>query len=202
MKNAGDHLELVHVLRHSFRPTQQLGQAIEQFVPPESEYSHSSIHIKSLGKISLDPVLNAQYVYAQQLINARSALETHKGHPLEITPDIKVRKVGETTLTILMGVKNKVALRALTRQTNAYLPGTVSEREDVSPDFSLYTRISSSVPITDAFQAEAEEQFRERYEQYNAAHLFSVIPDGIAGIDQFRRVANNTTAQPDVSLYE
>lgn len=188
MEDTRSSLELVHVLRHSFRPTEKFGEALEVFTPPESERPRSLFAIRSLSMLAIDAVGNANYEYSQQIAAARKALDTKQNLSFEISPDIEVRRVGDKALEIYMGVQNKKELFKLLQATQRYIPEGVPLRDQVSPSYALYTRVNSLAPIPLSFSDEAAEAFMQRYEDEGKKHLFSVLPEGLAGIDQYRQV--------------
>jgi hypothetical protein len=188
MEDTRQDLDLVHVLRHSFRPSTQLAHALEGFIPPGSERSRSFIEIKSLGMIALDAVKHAQYAYSQEIMDAQKTIEANRSHSFEVIPEIEVKKIGEKTLHILMGVQEKKLLYHLMRTTRQRIPEGVQLRDPESSEFSMYARIHSSIPITEEFRAEATERYNEMYQSMSGKHLFSVLPEGITGIDQFRQI--------------
>jgi hypothetical protein len=179
--------EMVHVLRHSFRPSEQLGKALEKFLPPESKRPPSLIEIKSLGMLALDAYLHADYTYTLQLIEARRVVEKSQRQPLAVIADIETRNVNENSIYILMGVQDSLAIDDLCQNTKNLLPDALSMRNNVDPKFSVFARINSTVPITAAFQAQAVEQYAEVYQQLGAKNLLNIFPKGISGKDQYVR---------------
>lgn len=180
---------LVHVLRHSFRPSDQLEKALENFLPPESKQPSSSFEIKSLSMLALDGYLHANHAYTIKLMEARKAVNTSKGRSLEIIPDIEIRNVNENTIDILMGVQSKLAMYAITRTTANLLKNeAIAVRDEADPKFSVFARINSTVPITVDFQEQALEQYSQVYQQLGPKHLMNILPEGISGKDQYVRV--------------
>ena len=178
--------ELVHVLRHSFRPSEQLGRALELFVPLESRRLQSSPEIKSLAMLALDGYSHANHAYTTDLIKARKAIENSPMRSFEITPDIDIRNINENNIDILLGVQNKLALYTLTRLTkNIFKTEASSGRDPADPMFSVFVRINSSVPITPEFQQEALEQYSQIYQQLAPKHLMSIHTQGVIGNDQW-----------------
>ena len=180
--------KLVHVLRHSFRPSEQLGAALENFLPPESKRLPSSLEIKSLGMLALDAYSHASHAYAVQLIEARKLVEKSHGQSWAVIPDIEIRNINENSIDILMGVQNKPAMYILSRNIKRLLPEAVSLRDNVDMKFSVFARINSSVPISAEFQAEAAEQYNETYRQLGSKYLLNIYPEGISGMDQYIRI--------------
>ena len=180
--------ELVHVLRHSFRPSEQLGRTLEKFIPPESKRPSSFVEIKSLGALALDGYLHGSHAYTLNLIEARRAIERSQGKSLEIIPDIEVKVVNDYTVDVLMGVQSKLAMYLLNRTTKRFLPDAVSLRDEADMKFSVFARMHSSVPISPYFKEEAIEQYNEDYEQFGTKHLFNILPVGISGKDQHLRI--------------
>ena len=184
MENSRQVPELVHVLRQSFRPSQQLEKALENFLPPESKRPASFIEIKSLGMLALDAYLHANNAYTLQLIEARKAVEKNQRQSLAVIPDIEMRDVNENCIDILMGVQNRPAMYVLDRNIRQLLPEAISIRDDAEAKFSVFARINSSVPISDAFKDQAAEQYAQTYQQLSSKHLLSIFPEGMSGSDQ------------------
>jgi len=180
--------ELVHVLRHSFRPSEQLGRALEFFLPPESKRPADFLQIKSLGMIAIDAYMHANYKYSNELIKARKKIDESQNRSLEMTPDVELRQVGEKSVDVLLGVRNKIALGAITLATKKYLPGGILMRDEADKKYSVFARINSSVPIKASFQADALEQYQETYDQIGSKHLMNILPQGLVGIDQHMRI--------------
>ena len=180
--------ELVHVLRHSFRPSEQLGRALEFFLPPESKRQTDSLQIKSLGIIAIDAYMHANYEYSNALIEARNQIDKSQNQSLEITHDVELRQVGEKSVDVLLGIRNKIALGALSLATSKYLSGGILMRDNVDKKYSVFARINASVPIDKGFQADALEQYRETYEQMGSKHLMNILPQGLVGMDQHLRI--------------
>jgi len=176
--------DLVHVLRHSFRPSDTLGNTLENFLPPESKRLSSSMEIKSLGMLALDGYLHANYKYSSQLIEARKAIEKSQNQSMAIIPDIKIRRVSDEVIDVLMGVENRMAMYLLTRTTRDSFTEAIPLRDKADTKFSVYARIRSSVPITDDFQHQAVEQYNEAYQEYAPRHLMNIVPEGIIGKTQ------------------
>ena len=180
---------LVHVLRHSFRPSDQLEKALENFLPPESKHPTSSFEIKSLSMLALDGYLHGSHAYTLKLMEARKAVNASKGRSLEIIPDIEIRDVNEHTIDILMGVQSKLAMYAITRTTANLLKNeAIAVRDNADPKFSVFARINSSVPITPDFQQQALQQYGQAYEEFGSKHLMSILPEDISGKDQHMRI--------------
>jgi hypothetical protein len=180
--------ELVHVLRHSFRPSEQLGRALSNFLPLESKRPTSFLEIKSLGMLALDAFSHASHAYTMQLIEARKAVEKSQGQSLAVIPDIEIRNVNENCIDILMGVQNRPAMYVLSRNTKHLLPEAISMRDNADPKFSVFARINSSVPITASLQAQAVDQFNDTYQQLGSKYLLNIFPEGISGKDQYVRM--------------
>jgi hypothetical protein len=180
--------ELVHVLRHSFRPSEQLGKALEFFLPPESKRPNNFLQIKSLGMIAIDAYMHANYKYSNELIEARKQIDKSQNQSLEITPDVDLRQVGDKSVDVLLGVRNKIALGAITLATKKYLPGGILMRDQADKKYAVFARINSSVPITARFQADSLEQYQEAYDQMGSKHLMNILPEGLIGMDQHLRI--------------
>jgi len=162
--------------------------ALENFLPPESKRLRNPIVIESLSAIALDAYLNANHKFTQQIINVRKEMEQNRRKSLAIIPDIEIRRVGEKTIDVLMGVQDIPSMYLLNRMTKILLPEGVSNRGTADEKFSVYARINSSVPITPDFQAQAIEQYDELYQQLAPKRLMSIFPEGINGRDQYIRI--------------
>jgi hypothetical protein len=185
MEAASTSFDLVHVLRHSSRPSEQLGSALEIFYPPESQRNRSFVDIKTLGKITLDAYKHAQFDYSLDLIEARKAVEQHRGQSLEISPAVDIRRIGSKTIDVLLGLQDNRALYALNKQTLDFLPEGIEAYDAVDLKYSLFARIHSSIAITDSFQENAVEQYKRTYQHYGPKHLLNILPQTITGMDQF-----------------
>lgn len=185
MEDTRPSLELVHVLRHTFRPSDQLEEALEQFLPPDSKRPAAHLEIRSLGSIALNVMNSAPSAYSLRLIDARKGFEKNRNQSFEILPRIKARQVGEKTLDILMGVHRDLSLDMLMQATRQRLPEGVQMKDPSDRSLSVYARIQSSVPIDDTFQVEATGRFVRTYRSLGPPHLFNIIPEGIAGMDQY-----------------
>ena len=178
-------LGLVHVLRHSFRSSEQLKGVLESFYPPEAENNHSTIEIRSLGMLALDAYRHANYEFSIPLIEARKDVERSRGNALEITHDVGIRRIGEKTIDVLMGIQDKTALHQLHYDMRKRLPEGKLMHSNVDRRFSVFARINANVPISDDFEADAMNGYYEKYEQLGEKHLLSVVPTGISGMDQW-----------------
>jgi len=188
--------ELVHVLRHSFRPSDQLGLALENFRPPESRRPVSPLEIKSLGMLALDGYSHANYAYSEQLIDARRAVEKSQGRSFTLTPEIEIRHVNENAIDILMGVEDKMAMFMLMRTTKNFLPEAIPLRDNVNRKFAVFTRIHSSVPIPNSFQDQALAEYHDAYKEFGPKNLMNILPEGIIGKSQ-HRPARRPVSQDD-----
>jgi len=180
--------ELVHVLRHSFRPSEQLGRSLELFLPPESKKPANFLQIKSLSIIAIDAYMHASYQYSNALIEARKQIDKSQNRSLEITQDVELRQVGEKSVDVLLGVRNKIALGAISLATTKFLSGGVLMRDHADKKYSVFARINSTVPINTDFQAAALEKYQEAYEQLGSKHLMNILPQGLVGMDQHLRI--------------
>jgi hypothetical protein len=179
------HMTLAHVVRHSFRPSEQLESLLHSFAPPESIHIQSSLVIKSLAVVALDGVRAAHYEYSQPLIDAKRSVEKHSNVGMPILPDIEVRKVGEKTLNILLGSDDKQSLYILNRELKQKLPEGTPLRNNADPQYSVYARLQSTVPLDDQQLIDAEMRFKQFHDQQHAKRILSIYPQGIVGRDQY-----------------
>ena len=145
--------------------------------------------------IVLDAYRHASYQYSNELIEARKRVDNSQGQSLEVTPDFQLRQVGEKSVDVLMGVRNKIALSALSQTTKKLLPESLAMRDYADPKYSVFARIHSTVPITPYFQAEAAERYQEAYANLGTKHLLNILPVGITGMDQWLPIARESSEE-------
>ncbi len=188
MEDTGYSLELVHVLRHTFRPSQQLEELLIESLPPGPVGSRSFFEIKSLSAIALNAYKTANYEYTKQIIAANKALEANKGRAFDLIPDVEIRKIGEKTLDILMGVYDRRGMYDLTHATRLRLPEAASLKSAADPRYSLFARIHSSAPITNEYGAHVSDVFKTRHDEGRRKYILNVLPNDMTGSDQYLKV--------------
>jgi hypothetical protein len=184
--------ELVHVLRHSFEPSAQLGQLLETLLPPRPQGSRSFYEIKSLSMIALNAYKVAHYKYTLQLIEAQKALEASRAKVFDLHSEIEIKKRGEKTLEVFMGLNNPTGMQDLIRTTQSKLPEGIALRSSNDSRFSVFAQIHSSTPIDESDYSEAQERMAEifdtRRDDDGKKYILSISPKEIVGSDQFLKI--------------
>jgi hypothetical protein len=184
MTAEAQHMTLAHVVRHSFRPSEQLETFLHSFAPAESLTTHSSLAIKSLALVALDGVRAAHYEYSLPLIEARRDVEKHSNVGIPVLPDIEVRKVGEKILNILLGSDDKQSLYIMNRDLKRRLPDGTPLRNNADPVYSVYARLESSDPIDDEKLLDAEMRFKQFHDEQHTKRILSIYPQGVVVREQ------------------
>jgi hypothetical protein len=92
MEDARNDLELVHVLRHSFRPSQPLSEAIESFVKPGLKLPEEPLLYGS-KEVAVDLVKYNDFKYKKREDAARKEFK-ERNRPIYIDPIMHFRQIG------------------------------------------------------------------------------------------------------------
>jgi hypothetical protein len=176
---------LVHVLRHSFRPSEQLAHSLQEFILPKSELHQNSILIRSMAMVALDARRHHQHEFTVPLIEARKEVDRNQNISIPITRDIKVRKLSEEVLSILLRTDDKKLMYQLHRSLKNRVPEGTSLPENPNAKFFVAADLKSTIPFDERRIADAEQQYGEVFSRQHLNTLFSVYPLGISGMDRY-----------------
>jgi hypothetical protein len=185
MEDAAKPQTLVHVLRHSFQPSEQLATSLEEFIPHESEHFQSSVTIASLAMIALDSYRFRQQEFLLPLREAKKDIERNRNVSIPILRGLKIRQYTANVLSVVLRTGD---VRSMYLMHNALLdkvPEGTSLPDNPNAKFLVTAHIKSTVPFDQTQVAEAEEQFLDTFGNQQSNKLFSINPDTITGIDQY-----------------
>ena len=185
MADTAEPQTLVHVLRHSFRPSEQLTHSLQEFIPPESEHLHSSIIMKSLAKVALDSHRYWQHEFAPALIEAEKDVIRNRNLSIPIQSDIRVLKLTDTALKIVLRTNDTRSMYLLHRALKNRVPEGTSLPLNPTAVFLVTADLKSTVPFDDLRIKDAEEQYRELSSHVESQKLMNIFPEGLTGIDQY-----------------
>ena len=182
MEATDQHVELVHVLRHSFRPSEQLKTSLEAFTKPG--LVRPRFLVKTLSAIALNTVDVANYHYDLPIKRAIQSFEQHH-QPIQLGRDLAARRMADGTLNILFAADNRDHLRDLTKETMVQLPEGVPLDDGENPRFDLY------VGIDQAHAIDFEEVVRPgatliKSLRSGLRNLYTVVPETMTSRDEQR----------------
>lgn len=187
MEDTRTPLELVHVLRHLFRPSAELSTFFESTIPG-LQRPRSFITLKSLSSLALDAVDVARSVYSLDMIDARKKVAEYQNSSFDLDDQIEARQIGEKALLLMMGVHDKRELYELLRNTKRSLPHAVELREPVDARFAVFALVhSQQAPPVDT-PAHIKSEFEHLYKEKGGQRLLTLHPVGLSGIDEYRNI--------------
>jgi hypothetical protein len=176
---------LVHVLRHSFRPSEQLTHSLQEFIPPQSEHLQSSVTIKSLAKVALDSHRYRQHEFSLALIEAEKDVIRNRNISIPILEDMRVLKLTDTALKIVLRTNDIRSMYRLHRALKNRVPEDTSLPRNPNAVFLVTADLKSTVPFDDFRIKDAEAQYHELYTHKESEKLMNIFPEGLTGIDQY-----------------
>lgn len=198
MEDTGRNIELVHVLRHSYRPSHVLEEILEGSVQPRAERPRSLASIRSLSMIAFNAMDVANMKHANAIFKARQFVDTQTNQWFRLGEYIEVKKAGEKALAILMSVVNDDGstnegnlpskYTQFTDAVNERLSDGISLRDPGDPQYSLYARLEYFTPVTDEFQQSVSKDLGDAFFALAAKGILSVSPNGLPGFDQQRSI--------------
>jgi len=182
MEATDQHVELVHVLRHSFRPSEQLQSSLEAFTKPG--LVRPRFLVKTLSSIALNTVDVANYHHDLSIKRSIQSFERHH-QPVQLGRDLAAHRMGDGALKILLSIENYADLTDLTKETAVQLPEGVLLDDGEDPRFNLFVRIDQAHAINyeEIVQPGTALIKQLRNGQRN---LYTVIPETITGRDEQR----------------
>ena len=182
MEDTDQHVELVHVLRHSFRPSDRLQTSLEAFTKPG--LARPRFLVKTLSAIALNTIDAANYHYDLPIKRAIHSFEQHH-QPLQLGRDLAARRMADGTLNILFSAENRAHLKDFAKETMVQLPEGVPLDDGENPRFDLY------VGIDQAHAIDFEEIVRPgtaliKGLRSGLRNLYTVIPETMTSRDEQR----------------
>jgi len=151
MEDTTREIELVHVLRHSFRPSETFEAALGAFVKPGLEQPR--FLIKSIASLAM----RDDRQYSGNIFAARQEIERSKLLDFQIGPKLAVRDLGEGALRLLFQLDdtrneagqetNMLNYLAMVNRTSQHLPSAHKERDLEDTKFNFYTVIGPKYAI-------------------------------------------------------
>lgn len=185
MEDTGQELELVHVLRHSFRPSQPLSEAIESFIKPGLKLPEEPLFYGT-KEAAVEQVKYNDFKYKKEEDEARKAFQAHN-RPLYIDPIMHFRQMGSKAV--------RMAFIPTPESTEAF--NEAIDTLDVMPTILRpYSRIPRyflyiDIPSTHLVQGE---EWNARYHDLRKAltsrirFMYLVRPNDVVGQDGKRHV--------------
>lgn len=187
MEEPSQSVELVHVLRHSFRPSEQLQSSLEAFIKPGSV--RPRFLIKTLSSIALTPQFGDSHAYNPATRRAVRAFEVHN-QPIQLGSKLGARRIGDGALRLFFNAENNEEITNLIHETLDELGmGTIVDDVD-SAAASLFVQIDSTKAIGKDELAKPGIALRNQLNSDNK-HLFKVVPDLLLGRDEQRTIPSS-----------
>jgi len=185
MEDAAKPLTLVHVLRHSFQPSEQLATSLKEFIPHESEHFQSSVTIASLAMIALDSSRFRQQEFLLPLREAKKEVERNRNVSIPILHGLKIRQYSTNVLSVVLRTGDVRSMYLMHNALFDKVPEGTSLPDNPNAKFLVTAHIKSTVPYDQIQVAEAEERFIDTFGIQLSNKLFSIKPNSITGIDQY-----------------
>ncbi len=198
MEDARNDLELVHVLRHSFRPSQPLAESIETFIKPGKKLPRLSLY--GTKEVAVDLVKYNNFVYKHDEDALRNEFKQHT-EAVYIDPIMHFRLIGSNAL--------RMAFIPTPESTPIFnkMIDTLDEMPNILPPFNTTPRYFMYIDIPTTHLVSSEE-WNARYHDLRKAlasrirSMYLVRPEDIIGQDGKRRVIPPEARPPEVDPYE
>lgn len=152
MEDTTREIKLVHVLRHTFRPSPELANALDGFTIPGNE--RPRFLIKTLASLVIDSTKN----YSLGLHEAKQAVERDTVTDIQLGPHLAAQRMASGALKILMRIddtpdergkdQNWLQYLAMINRTKAYVPDANLEKDIEAKSHTFYTLIPSTQAIS------------------------------------------------------
>jgi len=198
MEDTRQNFELVHVLRHSFRPSQPLGNAIENFIKPGKILPRLLLYGSKEAAVDLQAYNDFAYKKEEDKAQADFTKNTES---IYISPIMHFREIGSSAVRLAFLPTDEsvpVFNRAINTLDDA-IPNILPPY-DKPPRFFLYIDIPTTHIVN-------PEEWRPRYSTLRATlankalrTMYSVRPEGIVGQDGKRLAVASDSDDPALAL--
>ncbi len=154
MEDIPQSVEVVDVVRHSFRPSRELGLGLGAFVRPGLERPRFSI--KTVSSLILDSTIN----HGLGLHEARQEVERGGAVDFQLGPKLAARRMPSGALKILMQIDHTLNKKGedvsllnylgMINRTSNHVPDARPERDLEAQGFTFYTIIAGNLALSNS----------------------------------------------------
>jgi hypothetical protein len=183
MEDTGTQPELVHVLRHTFKPSEALRHSLQNFLTNENAIHRLSI--MTLSGIALNGFEVGQYRHDEAILRARQLFERHR-QPLQLDAHSGAKRMASGALNIYFAVEDRTSLQALKAETYRKFPDNTVFDDTFDPRFDLFVRIDRKDAVS---QGEVNVAGRALINQLRSEKrsLYQVAPEELIGRTESHR---------------
>ncbi|MES2631308.1 MAG: hypothetical protein V4611_05120 [Patescibacteria group bacterium] len=192
MEDTRQSIELVHVLRHSLRPSPELEKALNTFVKPGLEQPRFSVRM--LSSFVLDSSTN----HSSGIYRARQDIERGNTVDFELGPHLAAQRLAGGALKILMRIDdsidrfgrdvNGISYLKMMEDTRARIPEARIEKDIDSRNFTFFAIIPGSHALSDGEIKEPGVALLRGLKSESTKGLYQASLDGILGTNEERLV--------------
>jgi hypothetical protein len=182
MKDARSSTELVHVLRHSFRPSEKLQTSLEKFT--KQGLTRPRFLIKTLSAIALNTLDVSNSYHDVAIKGAIEKFEQYRD-PIQIGYPLAAQRMADGALKIFLSSQNHKDIVDLTSKTHDKLPSGVLLDDNEDDRFDLFVHIDASHALSQDRIITPGLQLRDEL-RGDRAYLYKMTTNSIAGRDELR----------------